>query len=72
MTNEVKVTKKRQAEISVTLGPHVYILRAAVYEGESPYFWVYSGPSGNWEFTEGLWQRMRDAVDKLFAALKAS
>lgn len=67
---KVKVTTRRQAEITVTLGPDVYVLRAAVDEGKSPYFWVYSGPSGNWEFTEPLWQRMRDTVDKLFEALR--
>lgn len=70
MAKEIKVTTKRQAEITVALGPDVYVLRAAAVEGEEPYYWVYSGPSGNWEFTEAKWQHIRDAVDKLFVALR--
>ena len=66
---EVKVTTKRQAEVAVTLGGWEYALKGAADDGRAPYVEVYKGIRVL-EIRECDWPAFREAVDKLFAALR--
>ena len=67
---EVKVTTTRKAEAWVTLGPQDYTLTGESDDGRAPYVQLYSG-ARLLEIREADWPAFRDAVDKLFAALRA-
>ena len=76
---EVKVTTTRKAEARVTLGPQYYTLTGESdapgsggdsSESRAPYVQLYSG-ARLLEIREADWPAFRDAVDKLFAALRA-